>query len=461
MSDDISIRPATRLIDGARFGGLHATVMVLATAVILLAGVDNISIGIIGTAMAATIHTSVPSMAGVYSAGELGFLAGALLFGPLADRVGRKPILIATVVLFAVFTLLTPLGTTVGAIIAFRLVTGIGLGGAIPVALSLVTEYMPARVRSALTSVAWAGFPAGGVVVGIAAGIVLPHGGWELLYVMIGVASLAVGLLLVVWMPESLDHMLRAGAPARRVDRVVRRLRRGSDVPVTTNTLLTVEANPALVEFPDDGQPEATVRYLFTERRALRTILLWCAFGCTFVPVVFVGDWGPALLQASGLGIGLVGLSITCNSIGSMIGSAIVGRLMSVLGDYKVLLGALGLACIAFVVFGLSLGSFAGIAIAITAVGFCSGGAQSGVITFAALLYPNALRATGLGWAVSAGRAVAATAPLIGAATIAAGWPPAASIAVIGLFPLVGLVVVLLIRGTVVNKRERVAVQVG
>ncbi|MFJ3383179.1 MULTISPECIES: MFS transporter [unclassified Curtobacterium] len=459
MSDNISVRPVTRLIDGARFGGLHTTVVVLATVVILLAGVDNISIGIIGTAMAATIHTTVPSMAGVYSAGEVGFLAGALIFGPVADRVGRKPILIATVVLFAVFTLLTPLGTTVGAIIVFRLVTGIGLGGAIPVALSLVTEYMPARIRSGLTSVAWAGFPAGGVVVGIAAGIVLPHGGWELLYVMIGSASLAVAVLLVALMPESLDFMLRSGAPERRVDRVVRRLRRGSDVPVTTDTLLTVEANPALVEFPETVQSKATVRYLFTERRALRTVLLWCAFGCTFVPVVFVGDWGPALLQASGLGIGLVGLSITCNSIGSMIGSAIIGRLMSALGDYKVLLGALGCACVAFIVFGLSLGSFAGIAVAITAVGFFSGGAQSGVITFAALLYPNSLRATGLGWAVSAGRAVAATAPLLGAATIGAGWPPAASIALIGGFPLVGLVVVLLIRGLVAARAERIALQ--
>jgi len=445
MPDAVPSRPTARLIDSARVGPLQIGIVVLVTVVILLAGVDSIAIGLVGTGMAATAHVPVASITVVYLAGEIGFLIGGVSFGPLADRFGHKPVLLLTVVLFGLFTLLTAYGSTLGVLFLFRLLTGVGLGGATPVALSLVTEYVPQRLRATLTAVAWAGFPAGGVVIGIAAGVVLPHG-WQLLFIGIGVASLVVAVLLAFGTPESLDYMVRHHASERRVDRVVRRLRKGSDIPITTGTLLTVESNPALMEFPNHTPSDATVRYLFTERRAARTVLLWAVFGCTFLPLVFLGDWTPALLESAGETVALAGLAITVYSIGSMVGSAVVGRLMAWLGDRLVLIVSLALACVTFVILALLMHSSIGVLIAITAVGLFSGAAQSGVITFAALLYPTSLRATGLSWAVSAGRAVSALGPVIGGSTIAAGWPPSASVALIAVFPLAGVLFVLAIQ---------------
>jgi MFS transporter, AAHS family, 4-hydroxybenzoate transporter len=157
------------LIDTRPLGALQIRIVVLCTLVALLDGLDLQSIGLAAPGIAADLHIPQPWLSAVFSAALAGLALGAFGFGILADRVGRKAVLIGATACFGVFTICTALVPTFNVLLVFRFLAGLGLGGAMPSFISLTSEYCPRRLRAVIVALLWAGFPLGGFVGGLLA----------------------------------------------------------------------------------------------------------------------------------------------------------------------------------------------------------------------------------------------------------------------------------------------------
>jgi AAHS family 4-hydroxybenzoate transporter-like MFS transporter len=173
---------------------------------------------------------------------------------------------------------------------------------------------------------------------------------------------------------------------------------------------------------------------------------LWVPFFTSFMILIFVTSWIPTLLRAGGLSIAQAGLAIALNSLGSFVGSGAVGRLMDRYGAFGVLIPAFLLASIAAGLLGFSTTSFATAAIVISLSGFFAGASQTGVIALAAVVYPVAIRSTGVGWAMAIGRLGAVVGPLLGGVFLNWNWRVDQILLVIAAPELIGALSLFLIR---------------
>ncbi len=198
----------TALIDAHPLGALQRRVLALCGLAALLDGLDLQSIGLAAPGIIASLHVPPRAFGLVFSAALLGLMLGAFGLGPRAARPGRRRILIGALVVFGVFTFATAAATSFPALLGFRFLAGIGLGGAMPSFIALGTEYSPRRLRTISVALLWAGFPLGGVVGGLLGARLIPAFGWPSLFYVGGVLPLLLALLLVVALPESIGFLV-------------------------------------------------------------------------------------------------------------------------------------------------------------------------------------------------------------------------------------------------------------
>ncbi len=220
-SRTISVR---ELFDDTRFTPYQVWVCFLCFCLILLDGFDLTLIGVALPKIAEFLHADPKSLGIAVGAGQIGPLVGAIVFGMLADRWGRKRMLLVSAFIFGVFTLLTAFITSVEQLAACRLLAGLGLGGAIPNALAFACEYAPTRIRASLTTMMWAGMPAGSLVGGLSAAYLLPHYNWQALFMVGGALPVLIGLLVALFLPESLEFLVRQGRDHDRIRNIVSKI---------------------------------------------------------------------------------------------------------------------------------------------------------------------------------------------------------------------------------------------
>lgn len=432
MSDKVV--NVTQLIDARPFSRLGTLVLVQCIVIILLDGIDSIAIGLTAPAIARTIGIGMASFGPIFAIGQGGVMIGAVVLGPLADRLGRKRMAVAATAVFGIFTLLTAFCGTYEQLFVCRLLAGLGLGGVTPNAVALTSEYAPRKVRSAIVAAMWAAFPLGGVVVGLLASYLIPSFGWQSMYYVGGAVPLLMALLAALSLPESPAFLASRGLDRGAIRAVLARL--APDVRTEADTAFVVD---------EDRLPGVPVKHLFTGGRAATTLLLWITCFTSFLILIFVVSWIPALLRGNGLSMAQVGFAIALNSLGSTIGSASVGWLMGRLGQYRVLIVGFCLAAVATAALGFSASSFSQLAVVIALGGCFAGASQAGVIALVAVTYPVAVRSTGVGWAFAAGRLGAVTGPLLGGFMLAGGWQIDRIMPAIGIPGLVGAAAVVLL----------------
>ena len=240
-------------------------VIVLCAIVVILDGFDTQCMGFLVPVISDNLHIALPQFGPVLSAALVGLMIAAMGSGPIADRSGRRWVAVISVLAFAVFTLLTARANTLRELVLFRFLTGLGLGGAMPNAVALTSEFTPKRLRPIVIGAMFTGMPAGAVIASQAAGFMIPRWGWRSVLALGGALPLALAIVLIVWLPESVEWMesrARGRATARE------------SVPV---------------------------KDLFTEGRASGTLLLWIPFFMNLLILYFVLSWLPSLLRQSGL----------------------------------------------------------------------------------------------------------------------------------------------------------------
>ena len=422
------------VIDKGRLSQFQIRTVALCGLVALLDGVDTFSIGVAASSISAKLQIPLSSFGPVFAAATLGATVGAFAFGPLADRFGRKSMLIVATLLFSAFTFVTALADSFESLIAFRFLAGLGLGGATPCFLALASEYAPRRIRASIISALWASFPLGGMLGGFLNSYLISAYGWQSLFYVGGVVPLVVAILVAIFAPESIRYLISHNAPSARIAGIADRLAPGLASPVATFVAR------------EKARPGAPVKQLFSEQRALSTLLLWVPFFLAFGVLTIVVLWVPALLRQNGMAASDTAIVVGFHGLGAFIGMAIAGRLLERLGTTF----ALAPAFLIGAVFTAALGSV-GTSVVLAStfdglVGFFVGIGASGMIALSSLVYPTAIRSTGIGWAMGMGRLGQVFAPLLTGAMLQSGWTVDRMFIVIAIAPALAAIVVPLIK---------------
>jgi AAHS family 4-hydroxybenzoate transporter-like MFS transporter len=407
-------RPATvnitDVVDNSRIGGFQIGLFILCAACLILDGFDVQAIGYVAASLSSELHLSGTEFSAIASAGLIGVLIGALLFGWLGDRYGRRPVLVIATFCFAVLTLLTGFGQSLTQLIVLRVLAGIGLGGIMPNVVALVGEYSPRRSRAFLIMFITNGFNVGAVVGGFAARALVPDYGWRAVFYFGGVIPLVIGAFMYWALPESLQFLALRGDRGGELRRWLTRVDPSIGSSPSTRFVTA--------ERPTTGVPVAR---LFDNGRGAGTLLLWIINFMNLVNLYFLAQWLPRIFfeigfsQANAIWIG------TTLQIGGAIGTLVLGWLILRLGYIRVLVAsfAVGVAAVAAIGQQLSLEVlFAVVFIA----GFTIVGGQAGLNALAASFYPTDLRSTGVGYALGIGRVGGIVAQPVAGALIDHGW---------------------------------------
>ena len=400
----------SQLIDTRPFGALQVRIVVLCTFVALLDGMDLQSIGLAAAGIAADLHIPLPSLRVVFSAALAGLALGAFGFGLLADRIGRKAVLIGATGCFGIFTIATALAPSFAMLVAFRFLAGLGLGGAMPSFISLTSEYSPRRLRAVIVALLWAGFPLGGFLGGLLASWIIPAFGWQSVFWVGGVLPLFVCAALVAALPESIGFLVSSAAPAQQIALLLRRIFPADSIPADAAFVLNEEQAR--------GVP---VAQLFAMGRAAGTILLWISFFIAFMMLVTNSAWAPILLKQEGLGIRDASFAMSIFNLGSVIATLFAGWLIARAGAAIILPLVMIGSAVSMALVGYAAHSVAMVILLQGLFGVFMGGGSSGLIALAAIYYPTAIRSTGVGWAMGMGRIGSFTGPLVVGSLVGAG----------------------------------------
>ena len=399
------------LIETRPIGLAQRTVIALCAFVAMLDGLDLQSIGLAAPAMGGELHIAPQAFGLVFSAALAGLALGAFLFGPVADRAGRKRVLVGATFCFGFFTLATAYAGSLPELLACRFLAGVGLGGAMPSFISLASEYVPKARRAAVVSLLWAGFPLGGVVGGLLGSRIIPAYGWQSIFVVGGVLPILLSMLLAIALPESVSFLVATGKSEDRIGRTLRRI--FPDVSTTGEIRF---------EFVKEIAPKATVLQLFRSRRAAVTLLLWASFFFAFMILVTNSSWSPILLRRVGIAAEQSALALAVFNFGSLFGSAAAGMLLNRFGTLRVLPPTFTLGALAYAAVGWSAPSLDAVMMAQGLFGLLLGCASSGLIALSAIYYPVAIRSTGVGWATGIGRLGSVAGPLAVGQMVGAQW---------------------------------------
>jgi MFS transporter, AAHS family, 4-hydroxybenzoate transporter len=395
-------------INSRQVGAVQYGIIILCGLVMFLDGFDTQAISYMAPLIAKEWGLSREVLGPIFSSALAGLMVGYLVLSPLSDRFGHRRLIIISTVTFALLTLATVLATSVTQLIALRFVTGIALGATIPSAVALTTEYSPKRLRATFVLAIYCGFSLGFVAAGALAAGIIPLHGWRSLLWIGAIAPLTLALFVFIFLPESLDFLIRTGAEPESIWRVIRSV---------DNTLADQGSRAFTTEVKEK---RSAVGSLFQSEQTFGTLVLWLVFGLNLAEFYALQSWLPTILTNLGHSLNTVALATSLTTIGGIVAAFAIGPSMDRFGPY----GSLATIYFVGVVFVGLLGQAVSasswmLLIAAFCAGFCISGGQKSVIALAAIFYPAPIRSTGVGWALGIGRLGGIGGPLLIGALLA------------------------------------------
>jgi MFS transporter, AAHS family, 4-hydroxybenzoate transporter len=391
-------------------------------------GLDIALIGFIAPQLKIEWEVSQQVLGLVISAALLAQVFAALISGPLADRFGRRTIVILSVFWFGLWTVAAAWSTDATMLMALRFVAGLGFGAALPNAITLVSEYMPRSRQSFLVNLTICGFTLGAASGGLITAAILPYGSWHWLLVVGGVLPILIGIALTIWLPESITFLLD-----RRNDQEgVRRLAEKLGIAAAPGTIFTTR--------PSDRSDAGPVSTLMLPRYRFGTLNLWLSYFLVQFAFYLLSGWLPTLVKEGGnFSVAQAALAASAFQFGGPVGVVAVGWLMDRMAKARALGLALFAGAVSLVVI-MSLQSNIALVCAFTAfAGFFLGGSTVGMNALAAAFYPTSARATGVSWMTGFGRIGATLSVITGGVLLSSGWAASSVIGLL-LIPLLACV---------------------
>ncbi|WP_070085815.1 MFS transporter [Pseudomonas sp. NBRC 111120] len=387
-------------------------VVLLCFLIVFLDGLDTAAMGFIAPALSQEWGIDRASLGPVMSAALIGMVFGALGSGPLADRFGRKGVLVGAVLVFGGFSLASAYATNVDQLLVLRFLTGLGLGAGMANATTLLSEYTPERLKSLLVTSMFCGFNLGMAGGGFISAKMIPAYGWHSLLVVGGVLPLLLAVVLMVWLPESARFLVVRN---RGTDRVRKTLS-----PIAPQ----VVAEAASFSVPEQKAVAArnVFSVIFSGTYGLGTVLLWLTYFMGLVIVYLLTSWLPTLMRDSGASMEQAAFIGALFQFGGVLSAVGVGWAMDRFNPHKVIGVFYLLAGVFAYAVGQSLGNITLLATLVLVAGMCVNGAQSAMPSLAARFYPTQGRATGVSWMLGIGRFGAILGAWSGATLLGLGW---------------------------------------
>ena len=401
------------IIDRHSLGAFQIWTVALCGLVLVLDGFDAQIINFTAPSIAQTMHVAISHFGTIFSSSLIGLMIAAMASGPIADRWGRKWPVIVSVFSFSAFSLATAHVASFNELWVLRFATGLGLGGAMPNVVALASEYVPRRLLPVVVPIVFIGMPFGGSLAGWVSGAMIPRWGWRSVFYAGGALPLAISILLIALLPESIRFLAVKGRSPGKMRRIMARI--------------APEAGQADMSFSapeDEKHAGVPVKHLFTEGRAAGTILLWIPYFMNLLLIYFIGSWLPALLRSEGMGISAASNTAALVSFGGMFGCVAEGYLIKWRGAGAILIAEYVLAGALLAALARLAVPFHAVQLLALGVGFMIIGSQGGLNALAANFYPTAVRSTGIGWALGVGRIGSIVGPLLGGMFLAMGWKP-------------------------------------
>jgi benzoate transport len=374
----------------------------------MLDGMDVLILSYVAPALSTDWQVSPERLGVVFSAGLAGMAAGGLIIAPMADKFGRRKLILASLIMMSVAMFGSAIATSIIELIFSRFFVGIGIGSVLASMAALTAEYAPAKHRTFAVGFLQAGYPVGATITGFVVASLLPVHGWQAM--LLGAAILCAISIPFVWMmlPESIDFLLT---------------RQPKGALEKANRLLHAMGQPQVDALPTKKVHEAQnvgVRGLLSGGRATGTLLLWMATIFGFMTLYFVISWIPKLAVEAGLPAKDAIYAGAIYNIGAFVGITLIGLGGTRLDLRKLILGYMSAAAATLIIFGsVAMPLVATLGTAFLIGMFVQGG-FNGCYPLAASLYPPEARGTGIGWAMGMGRIGAVIGPMLGGFLLAA-----------------------------------------
>ncbi|HXP31530.1 MAG TPA: MFS transporter [Stellaceae bacterium] len=443
MASTASVIEIQSFINDRRIGGFQILVVALCSLTVFLDGFDTQSVAFVAPSIAIEWHLPRAALAPIFSASLVGLLVGALLFGPVADKLGRRAVIMLSTAIFGACTLLTATSADVTQLLIFRLITGLGLGGAMPNAIALTAEYCPERRRATLVMIMFTGFSLGAAFGGALAAWLIPAFGWRSVWYVGGVVPLLFVPLQFVALPESIRFLVVKEAARDRIAALVRRIDRSFAVPAE-----------ARFEIAEARAPGVPVAHLFRGNRTSGTLLLWIMFFCNLLDVFFLQNWIPTIANSAGIPVQTAVVIGTLFQVGGVVAALLIGFAIDRYSAYPVLGVLYALGGLFVIAIGQAGSTVPALMLTTFGAGFCVVGGQNSANALAAIFYPTAMRATGVGWSLGIGRIGAILGPLIGGLLLSLHWSNGA-LFLFGAVPLFCAAIAVTIMGRVYGGARR------
>ena len=400
-----------RDLDEGPMSRFQWSAIAICVTLIMLDGFDVLVMAFTAASVSAEWKLSGAQLGVLFSAGLFGMAAGSLFLAPLADRFGRQAIILLCLVVITLGMGLSALAQSSTQLAALRALTGLGIGGMLASVGVITAEFASNKWRSTAVALQATGYPIGATIGGSIAAVLLEAYGWRSVFVFGGLATVAMIPLVLRRLPESVDFLTsrRPAGALQKLNALLRKMQRAE--------LAELPPLPAVGE-----RPSNTIPGLFNGGLARSTLLLWAAFFLLMFSFYFALSWTPKLLVSAGLSArqGITG-GVLLN-IGGIVGGSLFGLLAARLDLGRLTAASLTMTAVAMAAFGASTGHLgASFAIAFL-IGAFIFGSMAGLYAFAPVIYPAAVRTTGMGWAIGIGRIGAILAPLIAGMLLDGGW---------------------------------------
>lgn len=391
--------PAGQVVDVQSFLNTHPfsryqwSIFAMCFCIVLLDGFDTAAIGYIAPSLVKEWGLERAALAPVLSAALFGLAVGALSAGPLSDRLGRRAVMVASVLLFGAACLASAFSGDLSRLVALRFVTGLGLGAAMPNAATLMSEYCPDGRRATVTNAMFCGFPLGAAFGGFLAAWMIPQFGWRSVLALGGALPLALTLVLLVRLPESVRHLVANGRPAERIRAVLGRI---APLPGSATSFSLGERQLA-------PGARGGLRLVLSRPYALGSVMLWLAYFMGLLIFYALINWMPILFKDAGMSQSTAALVSALFPLGGF-GAIASGWLMDRFNATLVVACCFALTAAAIYAIGQATGDLGALMVVILLGGTLMNTAQTSMPALAAAFYPTAGRATGVSWMLGIGR---------------------------------------------------------
>ena len=390
----------SRLIAGSKFNAFHWIFFLCCVSVVTVDGYDLV---VYGTTIPVLMKTWAigPSYAGLIGSYALiGAISGALVFGPLADKIGRRKVIAICTAMFSLAMATCGLCNNPVIFGLFRFLAGLGVGGALPNMAALVTEWTPLNKRSVLVSAVYNGMQVGGIAAAAIGMWLLPVYGWRSVYFCGGVSLLFVPFLLKL-VPET-PALLVARKRNRELAAALKRVRPEISIPEDA-------------EFEADGKAvtKLPLAQVFQDHRGFSTVMFWCIYFCTLFGIYGLNIWLPKLMMEAGYALGSSLRFLLTLNLGSIIGNMIAAAIADRFGARRTVMFMylLGFASVASL--SLKTNPYT-LTLLVALAGTCTMGVHNILQAYVSVYYPPAVRSTGLGFAFGVGRVGSILGPTLG-----------------------------------------------